>query len=116
VPTGSSITTFTNLFSVTSAGTSSATIGQWFGAIANFGTTGPATSVAAIQTAEASGTCPLPSTSFPAGATLNLCSAVGSGGGGSWTFVNSVVTAIFCVMMGLALFHLVRRAITGNSA
>jgi hypothetical protein len=46
-----------------------------------------------------------------------ICSAISSASGAtSFSVLDGIATAAFLVMIGLALFHLARRAVTGTSA
>lgn len=117
VPSSASLTGFTNLFQVTSDMGGASTAGQWLGSLTNFATGFPAASVTSIQTAVDSGSCSLGPTYALDGHSFTICSALGAAGSStSWSLVDSIVTATFLVLMGLALFHLMRRAVTGDSA
>ena len=86
------------------------------GVLTSFTTGFPAAAVGDIQASADSGTCSFGPSVPVDGHSFTACSALGSGGGStSWSLVDAIVLAAFSVMMGLALFHLVRRAVTGNS-
>ena len=118
VPSLASLTGFVNLFSVSSSGASSATLGQWFGTLTSWTTSWPSTAVGEVQTAEQTGGCSVGGPTVSAGAqSFNVCSLVSTAGGvADWSPIKAVVGAGFVLMMGLALFHLLRRAVTGNTA
>ena len=118
IPGSAQIAGLTNLFSSGAGGTGggSSTPGVWIGSLTTFAVGFPSTAVGQIQTAADGSSCTGVTVPID-GHNLSTCDALASAGTTtSWSLVDSIVTAIFLVLIGLALFHLLRRAITGNSA
>lgn len=119
IPSSGVITSFTDLFSVSSSMSSAqpATAGQWLGTLTSFIGTWPASAVDSIKSSEEGSGCSAGPTVSIDGATTSICSQLAAASGtASWTTIDAVVTAVFAVMLGLALFALVRRVVSGNSA
>jgi hypothetical protein len=116
VPSQSSLSGFTGLFRVSSdGGTGAVGVGPWIGSLTTFATGFPASEVSSIKTAADSGSCSLGPTVPVDGHSFTACSALAAGGGStSWSLIDSIVSVTFLVLIGMALFHLIRRAFSGR--
>jgi hypothetical protein len=118
VPSGSALSSLTGLFGVTSDSPSSALpAGAWLGGMAGLVSTWPAAAVGSIKTAADSGSCSVGPTISLDGHVTGVCdelSATATALGSGWTVVDGILTAVFLLMVGLAVFHLLRRVLSGS--
>lgn len=121
IPSPDDVSALTGLFGVSSDSGGSSGAGAWIGALGTFTTDFPTSAVSAIRTAADSGSCPTSGNFTVSGASLNVCNSIAevgtlSGVSGPWSVIKDILTAVFLVMVVLALFHLLRRVISGNAA
>lgn len=122
IPSQSDVSNLTGLFGVNSDDPTAAVgAGQWLASLTTFATSAPSAAVSALQTGADSGSCPTAGNQTIDGASFSVCDSLASVStvssvSGPWAVLRDIVTAAFLIGMGLALFHLIRRAITGNVA